>query len=110
MNHLFLSGRVRGFGMSNAEVSKTWWIRLSLAFSIIGIFWLLIDAFGYIDWEKGPQRAILLLSVVMAAAVMILPGRHLRAGCRTIRKAFAWWIIVPCIAGLIFYNMVREAE
>src|SRR5438270_8802672 len=96
--------------MSNSEVPKTWWIRLSLALSVIGIFWLLIDLFGYVDWDKGPQRAILLLSVVVTAAVMTLPGRHLRAGVRTTEKELACWIIAPCIVGLILYDIVIESE
>jgi hypothetical protein len=93
-----------------AEVPRAWWIRLSLTFFVTGIFWLLIDLFGYLDWNKGPQRAILLLSVMVTGAVMALPGRHLRAGTRTTQKELFSWIIALSIAGLILYDIVSESE
>src|SRR5512133_3962597 len=96
--------------MSHSAVPKTWWIHLCLAVSVIGMFWMLIDLFAYIDWGKGDKRAMLLLAISICAAVMALMDRPITPGPQTLRLQLAWWIMAPCLAGLLFYNIVSESE
>jgi hypothetical protein len=85
-----------------------------MVFLLTGTFWLIVQLFEYIDWDKGRQKAVLLLVMVSACLVMLVINHRLSSPIQesqmVTKTAAAWWIPTLLIISTIIAYYITSAS
>ena len=81
--------------------------RLALALLLIGMFWILVQLFAYLDWGKGGSKAILLALVAVASTSILLDYRYWRSVQRMNMTGMpVVWLVISLPIIFLLYEII----
>jgi hypothetical protein len=90
-----------------AEASRLSFFRLSFALLIIGVYWMVVRLYEYVDWWRGGKKALLFIALI-ACCVAIYVTDQIYAVSRHRKRAIdqIYWISILYLLTCIVIYMI----